>query len=102
MKIEFEKVYFVYESLFQSFHKEEQFENDEEVDLDPVFLSLWTLYLNSVQWTEEEFWEEMDKQSQNQDCSCDHHDDDHDFSKINELDTSTFTGYKKPGKETLN
>lgn len=68
-KIEFEKVYDVYESLTQAFHQEEleaKANTDEEVIPDQKMLSLWILFLVTAGWDEDTFWAELDRRAEQQ------------------------------------
>lgn len=88
-KINFDKVYSVYDSLFQAFHNFSDEEmQDNDIELDPVMLSLWTLFLSNSGWTEDEFWNEMEAQSTEEADPAD------------DLDISNFNS--KPSKMTLN
>jgi len=98
-KLEFEKVYMVYNSLFEAYHNEEEVETaGEDWEVSPMFHSLWTIFLNSVSWEEDEFWEAMEVYHEGEDCSCgaEHDEDD---KNLNDLDISAFnTGVKDPKK----
>ena len=55
-KMDFESVDDVFSSLFGAFHPNGI--QGEEDHADPKFIALWTLFLASVGWTEEEYWAE--------------------------------------------
>ena len=65
-KIEFEKVFEVYEALTQAFHDDildNPEKQNEDVEPDQKMLSLWILFLLSANWEEEEFWAEVDSRA---------------------------------------
>jgi hypothetical protein len=55
-KMDFDKVNAVQDALLFAFHPEELGEEDQ---LDSRYLALWNIFLASVGWTEDEFWEEF-------------------------------------------
>jgi hypothetical protein len=55
--MDFEGVDMFFDGVFAAFHRE-GLDGDEMTD--PRFIALWTLFLASVGWTEEEFWEEQE------------------------------------------
>lgn len=55
--MDFEDVYMVFDTLYTAFHAKS---DREEGDVDSRFLALWTLFLHSVNWTEEQFWDTLD------------------------------------------
>lgn len=63
-RITFENVDFVFDALFEAFHPN-GLEKDKNAD--PRFVSLWTLFLFSVGWTEDEYWDEHNNIYH---CSC--------------------------------
>ena len=97
MKADFEKVLMVHVALNAVYHTEEEMEDADHQPSD-MFLSMWTIFLNTVSWTDEEFWDEWEKQ----DSSSEEDPLDQEDESINDLDTSSFSGYKKDGKPTLN
>lgn len=54
--MDFEGVYMVFDSLYMAFHPN----GEGDGDVDNRFLALWTLFLSSVNWTEEQFWDTLD------------------------------------------
>ncbi len=54
--MDFEGVYMVFDSLYMAFHPN----GEGEDDVDNRFLALWTLFLASVNWTEDQFWDTLD------------------------------------------
>jgi hypothetical protein len=57
-KFPFEDVDFVFDGLFNAFHPDGINKDDDEGP-DPRFLALWTLFLASAGWTEDEYWTEQ-------------------------------------------
>lgn len=55
-RIPFESVDFVFDALHDAFHPN-GLENKEP---DTKFLALWNLFLHTVGWTDEEYWDEYD------------------------------------------
>lgn len=65
-KIEFEKVFEVYEALTHAFHEDllqDPEQEGKEVEPDQKMLSLWILFLLSAGWDEDEFWKEVDSRA---------------------------------------
>lgn len=63
-KMDFESIDQVFNVLDDAFHSHESV-GDEP---DNRFLSLWTLFLSLVGWTEDEFWFEWDLRKENFKC----------------------------------
>jgi hypothetical protein len=56
-KMDFEQVYGVFDALNIAFHPN----GIDEDGLNDHFQALWVLFLSTSGWTEDEFWEEMEK-----------------------------------------
>lgn len=66
-RMDFDSVYGVFDSLHYAFHPNGI--GDEGVN--DKCRALFVLFLASVNWTENEFWDEMDAQSEHHQCdSC--------------------------------
>lgn len=71
-----ESVEFVFDALFSAYHPNGM---DGEDHADMRFVSLWTLFLSTAGWTEEEFWAESQKREKEHtcpDCGEEIHDED--------------------------
>lgn len=67
-RMDFECVDAYFDGLHFAFHPD-GFEDDHDIDL--RCLSLWTLFLASVGWTEEEYWETVAERQEAHQCpSC--------------------------------
>ena len=55
--MDFEAVYSVFDALYSAFHYDTDL---PEGDVDGRFVALWTLFLCSVGWNEDLFWETLD------------------------------------------
>lgn len=55
-KMDFENVDMVQDVLFCAFHPDELGEDDQ---LDDRYMALWHIFLVSVGWTDNEYWEEF-------------------------------------------
>ena len=72
-KMDFEKVYAVYDSLFKAFHEftEEELNSEEGVELNSNMLSLWTLFLTLSGWKEDDFWDQLNSKIDSEDSESD-------------------------------
>lgn len=64
-KMDYDGIDAVHGALLFAFHPSKL---DEDEELDDRFLSLWTLFLVSVGWSEEEYWSEWN--SRPHECTC--------------------------------
>jgi hypothetical protein len=60
-KMDFDDIDSVQDTLYYVFHQ-----NDD--NLDPRFLALWTMFLVSVGWTEDEYFNELKNRRENYTC----------------------------------
>ena len=56
-KMNFDEVYLVFDAMHLAFHPDGNFD-----EIDDRLQSLWTLFLCSVGWTQEEFWSVLDSE----------------------------------------
>lgn len=61
-KMDFESVYQVFDTLHMAFGADEGDEIDERCH------ALWVLFLSSVNWSQDEFWAEMDRRQEADIC----------------------------------
>jgi hypothetical protein len=65
-KMDFESVDNVFDALHFAFHPQGMDNPDYELDI--RCLALWTLFLTSAGWTEDEFWAEFESRPQGNIC----------------------------------
>jgi hypothetical protein len=77
-KMRFDEVNAVFDVLHYAFHPEGY---TEEEGLDNRMLALWNMFLCSVGWTEEEYWETLENS-----CECEDHEHNHEEENDEELE----------------
>jgi hypothetical protein len=64
-RMDFDLINDVCSELYFAFHANQPEEEDEDVD--PRFLAVWGVFLATVGWTEEEYWEVYEAVKENDD-----------------------------------